>query len=449
MTGRLEAMIPFDKWHLKVLLRMTLIAAVTAIAACGGGGGGETPPAVVLPPPSWGQVDRAFGTDGRVLLAHSEVPIFVPPQKRMAVTGDGSVYVAGYYAIEKVDRSGALVASFGTAGRVTLPFSPEHPASAPVLDEAGSLYVISGAGIAKLDSTGHLVPSFGSNGYASLGSWGRGSQDAFSLLVRDAAGSLYLGGYGRSPETGIFSGGVAKFDRDGRLVASFGSSGVRILELGGGRTVIPQAMAVDGGGNVFIAGERLVKLDSSGNLAADFAAGGLWEVPDCVNGSGASAVAIDAIGNLVVGANCPGSPLLFRLDAGGNVVASFRESGRRSGLLGTGTFTLGSVTTTNTVGYVTTLLIGPGGHIYAAGYRDRLTCAWDLAVAKLDASGNALPVFDASDAVILDGQPKDFASDLAMDAAGQLYVGGVRMPASVCPQRRPVSGSFVVYRLGA
>jgi hypothetical protein len=362
----------------------------------------------------------------------------------MAVAGDGSVYVAGSSAIEKVDRNGALVASFGTAGRVTL------QASAPVLDEAGNLYVISGAGIAKLDSAGHLVPSFGSNGDALLGSWGRGSQDDFSTLVRDAAGNLYLGGYGRSPETGIRTGGVAKFDRDGHLVASFASSGVRILELAGGRIVIPQAMAVDGGGNVFIAGERLVKLDSSGNLAADFAAGGLWEVPDCANGSGASAVAIDAIGNLVVGANCHGSPLLFRLDAGGNVVASFRESGQRSGLLGTGSITYGSVTTANTFGYVTTLLIGPGGHIYAAGYRDRfVTCGWDLAVAKLDADGNSLPAFDASDAVILEGQPKDIASDLAMDAAGQLYVGGLRMPASVCPQRRPVAGSFVVYRLGA
>ena len=69
-------------------------------------------------------------------------------------------------------------------------------------------------------------------------------------------------------------------------------------------------------------------------------------------------------------------PNIFKLDARGRVVDSFRDGGRRAGLFGVGN------------GAVRAIVVGPGGEIYASGQtRSAGGECPEFVVAKLDANG--------------------------------------------------------------
>jgi hypothetical protein len=130
--------------------------------------------------------------------------------------------------------------------------------------------------------------------------------------------------------------------------------------------------------------------------------------------------------------------LIHKLDRGGQVVPTYRESGLRTGLFGSD---LGNA--------VQTLRVGGTGHLYAGGWRENPTPPdfWsDFAVARLDAAGDAVTDFGNNGVVVLDNA-RDSVSDLHIDGRGRLYVGGP----STASRDRPESmvWSFILYRLGS
>src|SRR5687767_15000837 len=113
--------------------------------------------------------------------------------------------------------SGALDATFGTGGRVTVrPFN----VSDMKVDPAGNTYIgasIAGRGsVEKLRADGRPDPTFGDGGLVPIGA---------TALALDAAGNLYVGG-GRSSPRGT---SVTKLDPLGRVIPAFGDAGVAFI----------------------------------------------------------------------------------------------------------------------------------------------------------------------------------------------------------------------------
>ena len=421
----------------------TTCALCLVVVSCGGGGGGGETPAT-SPAPASGQLDPTFGTAGKAVLPEF-ASMFPAPAGDIYLTG--SMFPEPGVRIAKLDASGAAV-----------PFAlaPAGSLGVALVDEAGAFYFMSAPGIRKADAEGRLVPSFGAGGLARNESWDAGNYWGGSTIARDRAGNLYLAGSKVRTQGNLVDSlmAVAKFDREGRAVGSFGSGGMRVLEGQGG---FVKAVAVDDAGNVYLGGSLsarptlvVVKLNAAGELAADFAAGGVWMGPECgPSTAGTAALALDASGNLIVAGGCPpagtnGGARIFKLDARGTVVASFRESGSRGGLFGpdpTGPTGLEG-------NFVNELRLGPAGQIYAAGARFVDPSQCHFAVAKLDANGNAVPGFGSHGVAILD-ELIGWAHSLALDPEGRLYVGGLS-PASCFPSVRPSpTQRYVVHRLGS
>jgi hypothetical protein len=423
----------------------TTCALCLGVASCGGGGGGgETPTS--SPAPASGQLDAAFGTAGKAVL---------PEFASMLPASAGDIYLTGSMFPEPGVRIARLDAS-GAA--VPFAIAPAGSVGVALVDEAGAFYFMVAPGIRKVDAEGRLVPSFGVGGLASNESWDAGNYWGGSTIARDRAGNLYLAGSKVRTQGNLVDSlmAVAKFDREGRVVSSFGSGGMRVLEGQGG---FVKAVAVDDAGNVYLGGSLsgrptlvVVKLNAAGELAADFAAGGIWMGPECgPSTAGTAAMAIDASGNLIVAGGCPtpgsnGGARVFKLDARGAVISSFREGGTRGGLFGGDPTGPGQLLAGN---YVNMLLVGPAGEIYAAGARIVDTPSQcHFAVAKLDANGNPVAGFAANGVAILD-EFIGWTHALALDREGRLYVGGLS-PASCFPSVRPSpTQRYVVHRLGS
>jgi hypothetical protein len=420
------------------LPRIAALIAMLGIAACGGGGGGDA--GEIRPSPS-GRFDPAYGTAGKVTVVSQD------GLREMVVGADGSAYLVGT-SIARLDANGRLDAAFGDAGRVAV------SGSYPLLDEAGNLYVHSLGGIAKIDSGGHLVPAFGTNGRALLGSFGGDpGLDEFWALARGGDGSLYLAGTRRTGGGSDESMAVAKFDRDGRRVASFGTAGVRVIAVGTNRTESARGVTVDREGSVFVAGRAfdydtrvftfvVVKMDHEGNFIGDFGAGGAQLGPPCnPDYSAVSALAVDSTGNLLVGSSCTpgGAATIFKLDRRGAVLASFREGGLRPGLFGIGPAGV------ERPGGVSQLLVASNGEIFAGGSRFEPTrSCGDFALTRLDADGNTVQTFGDGGVVAFD-VGNDHVTSIALDGEGRLYGAGTSFV--ICPVTRPVIPAFIAFRL--
>jgi hypothetical protein len=420
--------------HIPKLLPKLMMLVV--LAACGGGGGGDTG---IPPKADWGQPDPSFGMLGRASLGPARHP------RRMAVAGDGSVYIVSATDLVKLDARGAPDATFGAGGRALLPFASQgFQVSAPVLDEGGNAHVLSGPGVAKFDSAGRLVLAFGVNGHAILPSPPAGGEFNYRALARDAAGNLLAVGFQPFSATHPATVGVAKLDRDGRAVATFGSAGLRLLESIARRPLDFGSFTVDREGSMFIGGERVVKLDAGGQVASDFAEAGVWAPPGCAELPWIAAIAPDAAGNLRVAGHCgmPLSankrPMVLQLDSRGVVSASYGETGS-AGPFGVGAGGGPMV--------VWDLLLAPDGHLYVAGLLDgdpQDGCQ-DMVVANIDPQGRVVPAAGGAQFVTLRGLPEAQMADLAMDGAGRLYAGGNAY--SVCIVKDPTISDFDVFRM--
>ncbi len=330
----------------------------------------------------------------------------------IAVDTSGNVYVAGY--------------SDATWG-------------SPVITYTAS----ADAFVAKLDSSGNLIWN------TFLG--GSGSDVGFAIAV-DGSGNVYVAGHSTSTWGSpviTYTAGIdafaAKLDSSGNLIWN--------TFLGGGGTDAGYGIAVDGSGNVYVAGEITAtwgspvitytagydafaaKLDSNGALTWNTFLGGSGDDPG-------RAVAVDASGNVYVagwsGATW-GSPVRgFTLGLGPDAFAAKLDA---SGNLIWNTFLGGSESDAGSG-----IAVDRGGNVYVAGYS---YASWgspvrafsggvDAFVAKLDssgnltwnASGNPISGFNPTSGVnptwntFLGGSGLDWGNAIAVDESGNVYVAG-------------------------
>lgn len=195
------------------------------------------------------------------------------------------------------------------------------------------------------------------------------SHDTAYAGAADSAGNIYAAGFTNAGGSDDFL--VEKFSPSGALVTAFGTQGKVLVDIGSASDDVAYAMALDGGGNIYVAGTSnsagpynfaVIKLKPDGTLDTTFAAGGKLVLP--LYGYAVS-MAFDGRGNLYVAGttNVHGSDdfAVVEIDSHGVPVPSFGfGSGNVSGV---STVDFGVSSTDD----ASALVIDPSGKIYVVG----------------------------------------------------------------------------------
>ena len=330
-----------------------------------------------------GSLDTSFG-GGKVV-----VPVGAGDDYAYAVAVDamGRVLIAGRaaeglgdFALVRLDRDGALDATFGIAGKVTTDFAGGADTAYGVAVQADGKIVAAGTAtvagtgqdfaVARYLDSGALDPTFGGGTGKVTTAFGTDSDTAYALLLQ-ADGKIVLGGDGNqgSSTTGIdFT--LARYGADGTLDATFGTGGKVITAVApnGGRDSIyalalqtvaglPLLVAAGGEGDFQLARYTMAgTLDPTFGTAAGSGKGTINGMLGTSIGA-ARAIQIAADGKILVAGHADHDFALVRLDAAGAPDPTF----------GTGGHTITAVSPANW-DEVQAMAIAADGKIVLAGW---------------------------------------------------------------------------------
>jgi uncharacterized delta-60 repeat protein len=299
-----------------------------------------------------GALDPSFGSGGTV---HTSLGVFDRANApALVLQPDGKLVAAGGvdrftgampypYAPTEVVLvrylpDGTPDPMFGTNGIVRTSFTAATSAHGIVLTPEGKIVVggtsASGAFgapqffFARYDTQGVLDTSFGTSGSTTMGSSTSGN-----ALVRQSDGKLVLAGF--EHDQGVDNFALGRVDGNGSPDAGFGTGGVVVTDiaLSNGQNSA-QALVVQPGdklvaaGNAYGRGFTLVRYQGDGSLDPSFGSGG---IASTLEGSVAFGLTIDGSGRLVAAGHGYGGPqdhvVLARFTADGALDSTFGGTG--------------------------------------------------------------------------------------------------------------------------
>ena len=197
-----------------------------------------------------GGLDTTFGSNGKVKTDFNRNNDLA---YGMALQSDGKVIVAGIsfagisaeggdFAVARYNTNGTLDTSFGVGGKVTTDFGLTETASSVVVQSDGKIIVAGGTypifpssggqfALVRYNSNGSLDTSFGDNGlvrttFSSSGCYA-------SALALQADGKIIAAGTNYRDFSSNSDFGVARYNSNGTLDTSFGTSGLVSTEFNG------------------------------------------------------------------------------------------------------------------------------------------------------------------------------------------------------------------------
>jgi len=231
----------------------------------------------------------------------------------LAVDGQGDLYVAdsGNNIIRKVTRDKVVTIMAGSAGQPGSADGTNNTAqfNNPIglaVDRAGNVYVAdSGNDTIRIVTAGGVVTTLAGSAGQSGSADGTNSAARFnhpSGLAVDSAGNVYLADTGNSTIRKVTSGAVVT-----TLAGSPGLTGSADDITGTARYFLPNGVAVDGAGTVYVAdtgNSTIRRVTSDGGVSTLAGSPGLTGITDGTNNTALfnypSGVAVDNAGNLYV-----------------------------------------------------------------------------------------------------------------------------------------------------
>jgi uncharacterized delta-60 repeat protein len=286
---------------------------------------------------------------------------------------DGKIVLAGWtstgshvlgddnFALARYTTSGVLDTTFGSglgyvttnvAGRLKGKAWANDHAQAVALDSTGRIVVAGYAyngtnnvfAVARYNSNGTLDTSFNSKG-----SLPGTVETTLVANVDNEASALAIQSDGKIVVGGTANGqfGLVRYNSDGTLDTSFGSSGIDVLAHMGtaGRADALNAIALDSSGNIIAVGQGpfpqgnatavtqflVARITPAGGLDTNFGGSGYvsTDVGQGMGGSMASAVTIQSDGKIAVGGGAVGSfyYAIARYNTDGSLDTSFNGTG--------------------------------------------------------------------------------------------------------------------------
>ena len=185
-----------------------------------------------------GSVDSSFGANGTAIAGNGQIE----QEGGLAVAPDGSVFVAGPaattsdqlpngFAVAKLTPAGTPDPAFGSNGVITTPLGTGSFANALAVGPAGKIIVAGRSAdrmiAVRYTPTGALDASFGSAGVSTLSF--KGSSNA-SAIALQPDGKVVLAGYASVHGGAGFA--VARLNPDGSPDSSFGNRGTLVIAVG-------------------------------------------------------------------------------------------------------------------------------------------------------------------------------------------------------------------------
>ncbi|KOU22101.1 hypothetical protein ADK52_22375 [Streptomyces sp. WM6372] len=329
-----------------------------------------------------GGLDSGFAGDGTVTSdfgggAHAANAVAIQPS-------DGKIVVAGttevvaeegggccFFSVARYNTDGTLDAGFGDGGLVRVEEFGGSADGADVAVQPDGKIIAAGKGggggfaLVRLDTGGHLDPSLGGDGAVVAGFTPASPQDAGGTargMALQPDGKIVSVGYVGNT---AFDIGVARYLPNGALDPTFSGDGMVTADFGG--TEFGNAVAVQPDGKIVAAGSggvgvALLRYEANGSPDAAFGTGGRTSVHFPGDGGGASALALQPNGKIVIAGQADDPNSQEANDFG---LARFHTNGAvDTGFGGDGFVVTGFLDWDGARG----VLVQPDGKIVAAGF---------------------------------------------------------------------------------
>jgi uncharacterized delta-60 repeat protein len=275
--------------------------------------------------------------------------------------------------------------------------------------------------IARFDSNGTLDTSFGTDGKV-IQDIGSNDDRGYSLAIRPN-GKILLGGSCYNGSDYDFC--IARFDSDGNLDLSFGSSGIVMQPIGSGHDY-GQSLAIQPDGKILLGGSCyngsnidfcIARFDSDGNLDTTFNYPNGYKIQSIGSGNDEGfSLAIQPNGKILLGGYCQGVSnadfCIARFNSDGTLDTSFGTGGRVIQPIG------------SSIDYGYSSAIQPDGKILLGGFCDN-GGRWDFCIARFEINGTLDTSFGTGGKVIQPiGSSHDYGQSLAIQPDGKILLGG-------------------------
>lgn len=299
-----------------------------------------------------GTLDNTFGTGGIVLTDFGSGSADLA--RSVAIQSDGKIVVAGYsdynggnidFALARYNTDGTLDNSFGTAGKVLTPIgSSIDMVNALAIDNSNGKIIVAGRsyngsnydfGLARYNSDGTLDNSFSSDGKTTTAI---GSSDDYCYSIGIQSDGKILAGGVRSISGSNSSFALVRYNTDGTLDNTFGTSGKVLTDITGSFDVAG-SIVIQTDNKILLAGRSyngtnddftIVRYNINGSIDNTFDTDGIVTTDFGSSDDGASSVLLQADGKIILAGTSAGDFAIARYNNDGTLDSSFDTDGKVS-----------------------------------------------------------------------------------------------------------------------